>query len=173
MPLDSLYALLVEELRYLYQAENQLLTALPQMATFASTPALKRALESHFSETEEQVRRLEQAFAELGAAARGRRCKGMEGLIEELEDILEEASDDEAILDTALIGAVRRVEHYEIAAYASAVSYAELLDEARVATLLRTSLEEEKAADRELSRIAEAEVNAMAVVAGTEEAIEA
>jgi len=172
MPLDSLYELLVEELRAIYQAENQLLNALPKMAAFACTPALKQALESHLTETEEQVSRLEQAFAELGVAARGSRCKGMEGLMEECEDILEDASDD-AILDTALIGAVRRMEHYEIAAYDSAVSHAELLGEGRVATLLRTSLEEEQAADRDLSRIAEAEVNASAVAAGTEEAIEA
>ena len=96
----------------------------------------------------------------------------MEGLIEEGEDILDQATDD-AILDTALIGAVRRIEHYEIAAYDSAASHAELLGEARVATLLRTSLEEEQGAGLELSRIAEADVNASAVAAGIEEAVEA
>ena len=172
MPLDSLYDLLVEELQDIYQAEHQLLNALPKMAAFACAPALKQALESHVTETEDQVGRLEQVFIELGVTARGRRCKGMEGLIEEGEDILDEATDD-AILDTALIGAVRRIEHYEVAAYDSAASHAELLGEARVATLLRTSLEEEQEAGRELWRIAEAEVNASAVAAGIEETVEA
>jgi len=172
MPLDSLYELLVDELRDIYEAEHQLVNALPKMAAFACDPALKQALESHLTETEDQVGRLEQAFIELGVAAGGKRCKGMEGLMEECEDILENATDD-AILDSALIGAVRRIEHYETAAYDSAASHAELLGEARVATLLRTSLEEEQEADRELSRIAEADVNASAVVAGLEEAVEA
>lgn len=172
MPLDSLYELLTEGLRDIYHAEKQLLQALPRMAAFASTPELKDALESHLTETEHQVSRLEQAFAELGVAARGKRCKGMEGLIEEGKDIMEQEG-DEVILDAALIGAARRVEHYEIAAYGSAVCHAELLGETRVVTLLQTSLQEEKAADQKLSEICEAEVNAMAVVAGTEEEIEA
>jgi ferritin-like metal-binding protein YciE len=105
-------------------------------------------------------------------AARGKRCRGMEGLLEEGKEIMEQEG-EETILDAALIGAAHRVEHYEIAAYASVVGYADLLGEAQVATLLRASLEEEKAADRTLSRIAEEDVNAMAVVAGTEEETEA
>lgn len=171
MSLDSLYELLVDELRDIYRAELQILKSLPRMAAFASTPALREALEGHIAETHRQVSRLEVAFAELGVAARGRRCRGMEGLIEESKDIMEEGG-DAAILDAALLGAVQRMEHYEIAAYGSAVTHAELLGEARVVTLLQTSLDEEKAADQQLSRIAEADVHAMAVVAGTEEATE-
>jgi ferritin-like metal-binding protein YciE len=168
MSLDSLYELLLDELRDIYRAELQILKSLPAMAAFASTPALREALEGHIAETHQQVSRLEVAFAELGIAARGRRCKGMEGLIEECKDIMEEGGDD-AILDAGLLGAVQRVEHYEIAAYRSAMTHAELLGESRVVSLLQTSLEEEQAADQKLSRIAEADVNAMAVVAGTEE----
>lgn len=171
MSLDSLYELLLDELRDIYHAELQILRALPRMAAFASTPALREALEGHLAETHDQVSRLEVAFAELGVAARGRRCKGMEGLIEEGKDIME-AGGDEAIVDAALLGAAQRVEHYEIAAYGSAATHAELLGETRVVTLLRTSLEEEKATDEKLSRIAEADVHAMAVVAGTEEETE-
>jgi ferritin-like metal-binding protein YciE len=172
MPLDSLYELLMEELRDIYHAEQQLLTALPRMAAFASTPALKQALEAHLAETQHQVSRLEQAFAELGVAARGKRCRGMEGLLEDSKEIMEQEG-DETILDAALISSAQRVEHYETAAYASVVGYADLLGETQVATLLRISLEEEKAAGQTLSRITDQDVNAMAVVAGTEEETEA
>lgn len=168
MALDSMYELLMDELRDMYHAENQLLQALPKMARAARTPALRKAFEDHVAQTEDQVSRLEQVFAELGVAARGRRCKGMEGLLEESLDLMEEDG-DESVLDAGLISAARRVEHYEMAAYGSIVAFAELLGEKQVATILRVSLEEEKAADQALTRIAEEEVNLMAVAAGMED----
>ena len=168
MALDSMYELLMDELRDMYHAENQLLQALPKMARAARTPALRKAFEDHVTQTEDQVSRLEQVFAELGVAARGRRCKGMEGLLEENSDLMEEDG-DESVRDAGLISAARRVEHYEMAAYGSIVAFAELLGEKHVATILRVSLEEEKASDQALARIAEEEVHLIAVAAGMEE----
>lgn len=172
MALDSMYELLMEELRDMYHAENQLLQALPKMARAARTPALRRAFEHHLSQTEDQASRLEQVFAELGVAARGKRCKGMEGLLEEGKDLMEEEGHD-SVLDAGLIAAARRVEHYEIAAYGSLTAFAQLLGEEQIAILMRKSLDEENAANETLTRIAEAEVNAMAMEAGNEEETEA
>lgn len=172
MALDSMYELLLHELRDIYHAENQLLAALPRLARAAMSPALRTALESHLAETEDQVGRLEQAFAELGVAPRGRRCKAMEGLLEEGKELLQEEG-HEAVLDAALISAAQRVEHYEIGAYGSIVGFARLVGEDRVATLMQVSLEEEKAASQTLARIAQRDINPVAVTAGIEEELEA
>ena len=168
MALDSMYELLMSELQHMYHAENQLLKSLPKMARTAETPALREAFEEHLTQTEDQVSRLEQVFAELGVASRAKRCRGMEGLLDEVKELIDEGG-NEPVLDAGLISAAQRVEHYEMAAYGSLVAYAELLGEQQVAAVLRVSLEEEKAADQKLARIAEGEVNAVAVTAGLQE----
>ena len=165
MTLDSMRALLEWELCDLYHAETQLLKALPNMAKAAATPALKQALEKHLVETEAQVIRLEAGFALLGVPPRGRHCRGMEGLLEEARDVMDEEGPD-AVVDAGLIGAAQRVEHYEISAYGSAIAFAELLGQQALAGLLRENLAEEHAADRVLSELAEQEINETALASG-------
>ena len=166
MALESLRELLARELMDLYGAEAQVLKALPNMAKAAATPALKQALERHLTETEGQVTRLEQCFALLGLPVRGSQCKGMEGLVAEANDMMDEEGPD-PVVDAGLIGSAQRVEHYEIAAYGSAIAFADLLGEPQVAGLLRQNLEEEQAADRVLTGLARGEVNETALAAGT------
>lgn len=168
MALDSMYELLMHELQDMYHAENQLVHALPRMARASTTPALRKAFEEHLIETEDHVSRLEQVFAELGVAPRGRRCKAMEGMLEDAGE-LSVRPGHEAVIDSGLISAAQRVEHHEMAAYGSIVTFAELLGERQVATLLRLTLEEEVAAHERLGRLAEEDVYAMAAVAGMEE----
>ncbi|HSE53353.1 MAG TPA: ferritin-like domain-containing protein [Gemmatimonadales bacterium] len=166
MALESLRELLARELMDLFGAETQLLKALPNMAKAAATPGLKQALERHLTETEGQVARLEQCFGLLGLTVRGSQCKGMEGLIAEANEMMDEEGPD-PVVDAGLIGSAQRVEHYEIAAYGSAVAFAELLGETQVAGLLRQTLDEEQAADRVLTGLARGEVNETALAAGT------
>ena len=166
MALESLRELLARELMDLYGAETQLLKALPNMAKAAATPALKQALERHLTETEGQVTRLEQCFGLLGLTVRGSPCKGMEGLIAEANEMMDEEGPD-PVVDAGMIGSAQRVEHYEIAAYGSAVAFAELLGESQAAGLLRQTLDEEQAADRVLTGLARGEVNETALAAGT------
>jgi ferritin-like metal-binding protein YciE len=154
MKIDSLQELLVEELRDLYSAENQILKALPKMAKNASSRELRTAFEGHLKETEGQVERLDTIFDELGVSPKGKKCKGMEGLIEEGKELMEEDIEDE-VLDAGLIAAAQRVEHYEIAGYGTARTYAELLGMNQAARLLESTLKEEKAADQKLTAIAE------------------
>ena len=161
MPMETLQDLLVDNLKDLYSAEKQLLVALPKMARKATTPTLKEAIETHRTETEEHVARLEQALQMLGTAGRGKTCKAMEGLIEEGKEIMEEDGDD-AVRDAGIIGAAQKVEHYEIAAYGTVVAYAKRLGNEEMAELLETTLDEERSADEKLNDIAEGEVNAMA-----------
>jgi ferritin-like metal-binding protein YciE len=116
MSIDNLQDLRVEELRDMYHAENQLVKALPKLAKAASTPGLKKAFEQHLKQTETQVGRIDQIFEQLGGSPKGKRCKGMEGLLNEGDDVLNEKGPG-AVIDAALIGAAQRVEHYEIAAY--------------------------------------------------------
>jgi len=166
MALESLRELLVLELQDINGAEALVLKALPNMAKAASAPALKQAFEKHLVETEAQIVRLEQCFAALGLPVRQRPCKGMEGLIAEANDMMDQEGPD-PVVDAGLIGAAQRVEHYEIAAYRSALAFAELLGETPVATLLRQSRDEEAAADRTLTGLAIKEVNDTALAAGT------
>ena len=165
MSLDSLQALFLNELKDVYHAEKQLVEALPRLAKAARSPELRQAFASHFEETEGQVERLERIFVELGASARGKRCKGMEGLIEEGKEILEEEG-DAAVIDAALISAAQRVEHYEIAAYGCLRTYAQLLGHQSAVKLLELTLAEEEAADQKLTSIGEKSVNAQAASAG-------
>jgi ferritin-like metal-binding protein YciE len=161
--LQTLDDLLVDELRDIYNAERQLLKALPAMRKKVNNPRLSDALENHLRQTEGQVGRLEQIFEELDQPVRGKKCKGMEGLIEEGKEVLE-ADGDTDTLDAAIIGAAQRVEHYEIAAYGTAVAHARAMGHMNAARLLEATLDEEKEADRILSEIAEAGLNERATM---------
>ena len=165
MSLDSLEKLFLEELKDIYNAEKQLTRALPRMAKAAESPQLQQAFTSHLKETEGQIQRLERVFKELGQAARGKKCKAMEGLIEEGKELMEEESEPQ-VLDAALIGAAQKVEHYEIAAYGCLSTYAELLGYSESAQLLRQNLQEEEAADKKLNALAEGGINESAAMAG-------
>jgi ferritin-like metal-binding protein YciE len=158
MKLDSLKELYIDELRDLYNAENQLVKALPKMAKGASTPELQTAIEQHLQETKGQVNRLETIFKDLGVNAKGKRCRAMEGLIEEGKEVLD-ADGEPAVLDAALIAAAQRVEHYEIAGYGCARTFAQLLGDQNGAKLLQETLNEESNADKKLTQIAEHMVN--------------
>jgi ferritin-like metal-binding protein YciE len=172
MSLDSLEGLFVNELKDIYNAEKQLVKALPRMAKGAASPELQAAFKKHLKETENQVRRLDQVFREFGQTPRGKRCAGMEGLVEEGQEILEEDGDD-AVIDAALISAAQRVEHYEIAAYGCLVTYAELLGQPKSVELLKQNLAEEEAADEALTRLAEqGGINQAAQMAGANRADE-
>jgi ferritin-like metal-binding protein YciE len=163
MKLDSLEKLYVEELRDLYNAENQLIKALPKMAKGASHQELKQAFEDHLEQTKEHVERLEEIFKALDQKPTGKTCKAMKGLIEEGSEILEEDGDD-SVIDAALIGAAQRVEHYEIAAYGTVRTFARLLGEEEAADLLQETLDEEGETDKLLTELAETVVNVEAPV---------
>jgi ferritin-like metal-binding protein YciE len=158
MDIDSLEKLFVHELKDLYSAENQILEALPKMAKKASSPDLRKAFESHRRQTEEQVKRLEQIFDSLEYQPGGHKCRGMEGLIEEGEEVMEDAEDD-ATRDAGMIAAAQRVEHYEIAGYGTARTYARLLGNDEAARLLQQTLDEEGETDKKLTMLAESGIN--------------
>jgi ferritin-like metal-binding protein YciE len=161
---NPLEELLVDELKDLYSAENQIVKALPKMAKAASSTELKRAFERHLEETRRQVERLNQVGEHLEIKLTGKKCKGMEGLIEEGKEIMEEDLDENAI-DAGLIGAAQKVEHYEIAAYGTARTHAEMLGYPKVARLLQQTLDEEGATDKKLTQLAESIINPQAVEA--------
>ena len=161
MEMNDLQDLFVEELKDLYSAEKQLLKALPRVAKAAENPELKNALQNHVKETEVHVRRLEQIFEKLGASGRGKKCKGMEGLIEENKEMLEEDAEPE-VLDAGLIVGCQKVEHYEIAGYGSVVTFAKLLGDQESARLLGQTLNEEERTDKLLTQIAESSINVQA-----------
>lgn len=165
MSLDTMQDLLIHQLRDLYSAEQQLAKALPKMQEKASTEELATAFRDHLAETENQVARLDQVFEILGERSGGVKCKGMEGLIEEAQEVLDEDGKD-SVIDAGMIAAAQRVEHYEISAYGSAKAFATLLGLSDVVQLLDESQAEETAADKKLSLIATTEVNARA--AGTD-----
>ena len=158
----TLQDLFVDELRDVYDAERQLLKALPKMAKAATAGALTTAFEKHLAETQAQVTRLEQVFDSIDEKARGKHCDGMAGLLDEGKAVMEEDF-DEATLDAALIGAAQRVEHYEMAAYGVLVAWARLLGHEDAAVLLEQTLEEEKAADEKLTTLAEGGINQAAL----------
>lgn len=158
MKMKTLNDLFVHEIHDLFSAEKQLVRALPKMAKASTNDELRTAFENHLEQTQEQVGRLEQIMSELDITARGEKCKAMEGLIEEGKTILEEDMKDE-VRDAALICAAQRVEHYEIAAYGCARTFAERLGFDEAARLLQTTLDEEAAADKTLTGIAMGGVN--------------
>ena len=158
MKLESLQDLYLKELKDLYSAENQLLKALPKMAKAASSPELRTAFEDHLEETRGQVERLETIFKGLGGSPKGKKCKAMEGLIEEGSELMEQQAEP-AVMDAALIAAAQRVEHYEMAGYGCVRTYARLLGHKEAADLLQATLQEEAAADKKLSKLAETTIN--------------
>src|SRR6476660_7987065 len=150
MKLDTLENLFVHELKDLLSAEKQLVKALPKMAKGATSQALKEGIEDHLEQTKGHVERLEQIFVLLDKAPRAEHCKAMEGLIEEESDLLEEEGSP-MVKDAALIGAAQRVEHYEIAAYGTTRTLAELLGQTEAVELLQATLDEEKDTDEKLT----------------------
>jgi ferritin-like metal-binding protein YciE len=162
MKIDSLQNLYISELKDLYNAEKQIIKALPKMAKAASSSELQQAFKEHLEETKQHVSRLEQVFESLGKSASGKTCKGMEGIIEEGEEMISEAKDD-SVRDAALIAAAQRVEHYEIAAYGTVRTYAQQLSRNDDARLLQQTLDEEGNTDKRLTDLAESMINVEAV----------
>lgn len=158
MQLKSMDDLFLHELRDLHSAEKQLTQALPKMIKKTEHPELKKAFEMHLKQTEEHISRLETILSGMDKSPRGEKCKGMAGLIEEAKGAMEDAKDPE-VLDAALIGAAQRVEHYEMAGYGTARTYANMMGNKKAAQLLEKTLEEEKATDAKLTKLAEGMVN--------------
>jgi ferritin-like metal-binding protein YciE len=163
MPMETLHDLLTDELKDMYSAETQLTKALPRMAKAASNPRLKRAFEQHLRETEDHVRRVERICSELEIKPRGKKCVGMEGLVEEGKEITSEGGEAD-VLDAGLIGAAQKVEHYEISAYGTARAHAEQLGYTNAARAIQGILEEESKANELLTQIAESMVNREAMM---------
>lgn len=169
MALESLQELYLEQLKDLHSAERQIIEALPKMIAKTTHPELRRGFEKHLDQTKEQLRRLEQIGQRAGQKLTGHKCKGMEGLLEEGADLLEERADSD-VLDAALISAAQRVEHYEMAGYGCARTYARLLGLNDDANLLQQTLDEEGETDHLLTDLAESVINvdAMTGNAGSE-----
>jgi ferritin-like metal-binding protein YciE len=164
MKLDSLNKLYVDELKDIYSAETQITKALPRMVKKATSPDLKAAFEAHLQETQDQIQRLEQIFQALEKNPRGKKCIGMEGLLEEGKEVMGEDIDAE-VLDAALIAAAQKVEHYEISSYGTVRAYAQLLGDNAAVELLTLTLEEEVEADEKLTHLAESGINVEAMEA--------
>jgi ferritin-like metal-binding protein YciE len=160
--LNNLKDLYVEQLRDLYSAENQILKALPQMAEKASHQELRSAFEEHRTVTERQVERLDRIFSDLSEKPKGHHCKGMEGLLKEGQELMQEKAADD-VMDAGLIAAAQRVEHYEMAGYGTVRSYAEMLGHNEHANLLQQTLDEEGQTDERLTRLAERVINLDAI----------
>jgi len=168
MEMESLHELYVDELKDLYSAEKQIVKALPKMVKNATNPELREAFSNHLDETEGHVQRLEKIFQMLGEKAGGKKCKGMEGLIEEAKELLEEDAAEE-VLDAGLISKAQHVEHYEMAGYGTVRTYAEQLGFSDQAKLLQQTLDEEGKANELLTQIAESSVNLDAETGSEEE----
>jgi ferritin-like metal-binding protein YciE len=154
MAVESLRGLYIEQLRDLYDAENQLIKALPKMAGESTSEELRQGFEEHLQQTREHAQRLEQIFEQLGEKAKGKKCKGMEGLVKEGSEVFDEDMEGD-VKDAAIIAAAQRVEHYEIAAYGTVRTFANLLGEREAVSLLEQTLEEEKETDQKLTELAE------------------
>lgn len=160
MKVDTLEALFEDEIKDLYSAENQIIKALPRMAKAATNEELRKAFEDHLEQTRGHAQRLEQIGEQFNIRVKGKKCVGMEGVLEEGKEVMSEA--EEPVLDAALIGAAQKVEHYEIASYGTAAAHAEQLGYQEAISLLRTTLSEEEEADQLLTQIAEDQSNAEA-----------
>jgi ferritin-like metal-binding protein YciE len=165
MPMESLHDLLTDELKDMFSAETQLTKALPKMAKAATNPELKRAFQDHLKQTEEHVRRVERICNNLEMKPRGKKCMGMEGLIEEGKEIMQEEAEAD-VMDAGLIGAAQKVEHYEIAAYGTARTHAQQLGYTDAARELQMILDQESQANELLTQIAERMVNPEAAMPG-------
>jgi ferritin-like metal-binding protein YciE len=155
---NELHALFLDELADIYNAEKQLTKALPKMAKAAQTPELRQAFETHLRETENQIKRIEQAIETLDDSLKRKKCRAMEGLVEEAKEILEEQKGSSA-LDAGLIAAAQKVEHYEIASYGTLCRWAEMMGHTEALNLLKQNLAEEKATDQKLTQIADRTAN--------------
>ena len=158
MELSTLKDLYIHELKDLYSAEKQIIKALPKLAKAASNPELAAGFKKHLEETKEHAVRLEKILKSHDQTTRGPKCKGMEGVVAEGAEMIEEEADDE-VRDAGLIAAAQRVEHYEMAGYGTARTYAELLGDTEGAKLLQTTLDEEGATDKKLSKLATSAIN--------------
>jgi ferritin-like metal-binding protein YciE len=167
MALESLQDLYLEQLKDLHSAERQIIEALPKMIEQTSHPELRRGFEMHLEQTKEQLRRLEQIGQRAGQKLTGHKCKGMEGLLEEGEELMEKRADSD-VLDAALIAAAQRVEHYEMAGYGCARTYARLLGLEDDAKLLQQTLDEEGDTDHKLTDLAESVINVEALTGDRE-----
>lgn len=154
MKANSLRELYVGELRDLYDAEHQIIKALPKMISKTSSEELKDALNEHLEITRQQAERLEQIFENMGERAKAEKCKGMEGVIKEGSELLKEEADED-VRDAAIVASAQKVEHYEMAGYGTARTWASLLGEQEAVDLLQQTLDEEKEADQKLTDIAE------------------
>ena len=163
MKLDTLKTLYINELQDLYNAEQQLVKALPKMAKAAASDELQEAFEKHLEQTKSHVERLEEVFQDIGEKPKGKTCKAMKGLIDEGSEILKEDG-EESVIDAGIIVAAQKVEHYEIASYGSVRTFAQLLGKDRSADLLQTTLDEESEANELLNKLAEDIVNPEALM---------
>ena len=166
MSRNNLKSLYVDELRDLYNSEQQLIKALPKMAKAANSDELREGFERHLEQTREHATRLEQILSALGEPVKGKKCKGMAGIVAEGAEMMSEDFDG-ALKDAALISAAQRVEHYEIAAYGAVHAYAELMGEGEAAVLLQQTLDEEKETDQKLTELSEG-INSEAFNSGSE-----
>jgi ferritin-like metal-binding protein YciE len=162
MALKKLHDLFVEQLSDVYDAEQQLTKALPKMAKAASSKDLQQAFESHLQQTEQHVERIEQIFDELGEKPKNKTCKGMQGLIEEGQEVIKEDGSSEA-KDAGLIAAAQKVEHYEIATYGSLRTYAREMGHTKAADMLQQTLDEESQTNEKLTRLAVQHINVQAL----------
>jgi len=162
---DTLQDLLTEELKDVYDAEHQIIEALPKMAKACCAPDLKMAFERHLEETRNQVTRLDQVFQQLGCKAERKTCHGVKGLISEANELIKKGGDPE-VLDAALIGGAQKVEHYEIASYGTLRTWCMRLGHTQAAALLQQTLEEEGSTDHKLTSLAESHINQDAVNQG-------
>jgi ferritin-like metal-binding protein YciE len=160
MPNAHLHELFVDELREILGAEKQLLKGLKMISSKASNSNLKKVFDDHYAESEHQIERLGEIFTSIGLTTRSKKCRAMQGLIEEAQDIIDNFESGH-VLDAALIAATQKIEHYEIASYGCLLTYAKLMEHDRAEELLNETLIEEKAADVKLTEIAMAEVNVM------------
>ena len=158
MQLETLEDLYIHELKDLYSAEKQLIRALPKMAKAAGNQELSSGFTEHLEQTKEHAARIEKILSDHKQSTRGSKCKGMEGLILEGEELLKERPDPE-VKDAGLISAAQRVEHYEIAGYGTALTYADMFGDREGAKLLKQTLDEEKETDQKLTKIAKSAVN--------------
>jgi ferritin-like metal-binding protein YciE len=161
-PIKSLDDLFVHTLEDIYYAEQKITKALPKMVEKVSDPQLKAAFQTHLAETKNQIKRLEQVFGMHGASPKAATCPAIDGIVEEANDIMSDASDPE-VLDAAALAAAQAVEHYEITRYGTLIAWARQLGRSDCATVLQQTLDEEKATDLKLTQIAEARINRIAV----------
>jgi ferritin-like metal-binding protein YciE len=165
---ENLKELYIDELRDLLDAENQLVKAIPKMAEASTSPDLRSGFEHHLEQTKNHVSRLEQILEGLGESPKGKKCKGMQGIVAEGKEIMDEDFEG-AVMDAGIISAAQRVEHYEIGAYGCVREYAQLLNDTQAVSLLEQTLEEEKATDKKLTELSQT-INRQAAGMGVEAA---